>query len=309
MKRAVMIDVHTHLWPASETSRELLNYFEKRKMADRLSHFFSSDGLLEMMEDKNIAKSIVSAIPLHSGMSNEDLSPFNDHVRKEIGKAQDRLIGFCTVDPLGGRESVSILKKYIEEGGFRGLKLHPCIQEFYPNDERVYALYETMQQYGLPVLFHTGGLGIPFFRDSFGQPSLLDDVACRYPELPILMGHAGRIWYDETAMLLRKHSCVYADISTNMGRSKENASGPMEWLLTRVKVWAGSFDRMLFGSDYPFYFPDETLDALKGAQKALNRHSRDFMTDSDIVSITDTNPSQFIERRLSWQNATQRRKS
>ena len=94
-----------------------------------------------------------------------------------------------------------------------------------------------------------------------------------------------------------------------MGRSKENAPGPMEWLLTRVKVWAGSFDRILFGSDYPFYFQDETLDALKGAQKALNHNSRGFMTDSDIAAITDINPSQFIERRLSWQNATQHRKS
>jgi predicted TIM-barrel fold metal-dependent hydrolase len=304
-----MIDVHTHLWPASETSKELLSYFEKRKMADRLSHFFSSDGLLEIMEKNDIAKSIVSAIPLRSGMNNEDLSQFNEHVRKEIGKAGDRLIGFCTVDPLGSRKSVTILKKHIEEGGFCGLKLHPCIQEFYPNDERVYPLYESMQQYGLPVLFHTGGLGIPSFRDAFGQPSLLDDVACRYPELPILMGHAGRIWYDETAMLLRKHSSIYADISTNMGRSKEHASGPMEWLLTRVKVWAGSYDRILFGSDYPFYFQDETLDALKDTQKALNRHTKDFMTDSDIAAITDTNPKQFIERSLAWQNATRQRKS
>jgi|GEM_PF-1105036 len=304
-----MIDVHTHLWPASETSRELLNYFEKRKMADRLTHFFSSDGLLEMMEKNDITKSIVSAIPLRSGLSNDDLALFNEHVRKETLKAQDRLIGFCTVDPLGGRESVNILKRHIEEGGFCGLKLHPCIQEFYPNDERVYALYEAMQQYGLPVLFHTGGLGISSFRDSFGQPSLLDDVACRHPELPILMGHAGRIWYDETAMLLRKHGCIYADISTNMGRSKEYVSGPMEWLFTRVKVWAGSFDRILFGSDYPFYFQEETLDALKVAQKALNKQSEGFMNNSDISAITDINPRQFIERRLSWQNATKHKRS
>ena len=304
-----MIDVHTHLWPASETSSELLAYFEKRKMSDRLSHFFSSDGLLEMMEKHDISMSVVSAIPLRSGMNNQDLTPFNEHVRKEIGKAPDKLIGFCTVHPLGGGESVEILKAHIEKGGFRGLKLHPCIQEFYPNDERVFPLYETMQQYGLPILFHTGGLGIPSFRDAFGRPDLLDDVACRYPELPILMGHAGRIWYDETAMLLRKYGTVYADISTNLGRSKKHASGPMQWLLTRVKVWAGSFDRILFGSDYPFYFQDETLSALREAAKALNRQHGDFMTDDDVEAITKTNPNLFVERRLSWQSATQPRKS
>jgi predicted TIM-barrel fold metal-dependent hydrolase len=304
-----MIDVHTHLWPASKTSGELITYFEKRKMADRLSHYFSSDGLLELMDKNNISKSIVAAIPLHAGMDNDDLAPFNEHVRKETQKASDRLVGFCTVDPLGGRESVRILRKYIEEGAFRGLKLHPCIQEFFPNDERVYPLYETMQAYGMPVLMHTGGLGIPPFRDLYGRPSLLDDVACRHPELPVLMGHAGRIWYDETAMLLRKHSSMYADISTNLGRDVDRISGPLEWLLTRVKVWVGSFDRILFGSDYPFYFQDETLDALKGAQRALEQRDRGFITDGDITAITDINPNQFFERRLSWQNATQRKRS
>jgi predicted TIM-barrel fold metal-dependent hydrolase len=304
-----MIDVHTHLWPASKTSGELLTYFEKRKMADRLSHFFSSDGLLELMDKNRISRSIVAAIPLHAGMSNEDLVPFNDHVRRETQKSGGRLVGLCTVDPLGGGESVKTLRAYIEDEGFRGLKLHPCIQEFFPNDERVYPIYKTMQDYGLPVLMHTGGLGIPPFRDAFGRPGLLDDVACRHPDLAILMGHAGRIWYDETAMLLRKHSSMYADISTNMGRAENRISGPLEWLLTRVKIWAGSFDRILFGSDYPFYFQDETLSALRGAQKALDRRNGGFMTDGDITAITEVNPNQFFERRLSWPNATRHKKS
>jgi hypothetical protein len=33
------------------------------------------------------------------------------------------------------------------------------------------------------------------------------------------------------------------------------------------------------------------------------------MTDGDITAITEVNPNQFFERRLSWPNATRHKKS
>jgi predicted TIM-barrel fold metal-dependent hydrolase len=290
------IDVHTHLWPVSETTPDLLQYFQKRGTGDTLSSLFSSSGLLELMEKKNIERSIVSAIPLRSGMSNADLRPFNAYVNQQVASAGGKLVGFFTVDPFGGNESINISRRSIEESGFRGMKLHPVIQQFYPNDGRLYPIYEEMQNYGIPILFHSGGIGIVPFKDAFGQPRLLDDVACDFPDLPILMGHGGRIWYDETAMMLRKHKNVYIDISTNFGRSKDQKHEPMEWLLYKIKVWAGGFEKVLFGSDYPFYFQDETLEVLSRVQEALNRRSPDFFSDADMEAITVRNPLKFCER-------------
>jgi predicted TIM-barrel fold metal-dependent hydrolase len=292
----MIIDMHTHLWPASSTSADLLSYFEKRKMADRLSHYFSAEGLLELMEKHSIAGSVVSAIPLSRGMKNEDLAPFNDHVEGEVVHADGKLMGFCTVDPLGGAESVRVVRHCIEERGFRGLKLHPCIQEFYPYDERVFPLYETMQEFGLPILMHTGGLGIVGFRDRFGHPEYLDDVACLFPGLPIIMGHGGRLWYDETAILLRKHPNIYADISTNFGRSKDARSEPLTWMLDKVKIWAGSLNSILYGSDYPFYFQDETFELLRGVKRHIQDSSQGPVTGEELDAICEDNPSRFCER-------------
>ncbi len=255
----------------------------------------SAHGLLEIMEENGIERSIVSSIPLRSDMRNEDLAPLNDYVRKETEKSKQKLIRFFTVDPLGGEGSVTLIKQCIEEMGFQGLKLHPCIQQFYPNDRRVYDIYTVMQNYSMPILFHSGGIGVVPFKDSYGQPRLIDEVACEFPELRILLGHGGRIWYDETAMIMRKHKNVYVDISTNFGRSDEYKSGPMEWLLYKIKVWAGSFERVLFGSDYPFYFQEETLKVLKRAKGSLNNRYRGFITDSDMLDITDRNPQKFCQ--------------
>jgi hypothetical protein len=83
----------------------------------------------------------------------------------------------------------------------------------------------------------------------------------------------------------------------------------MEWLLTRVGVWAGSFDRMLFGSDYPFYSQDETLEALGEALEALERHNSGFTGKEGYTAITEVNPTLFFERRLLWQNGIRQKRS
>jgi predicted TIM-barrel fold metal-dependent hydrolase len=292
----MIIDTHTHLWPVNKTPSALQQYFEKRKIGKKIAKIMSADGLLAYMEKSNVEYSIVSSIALKSGLRNADLKPFNMYVKQETDKSRGKLRGFFTVDPFGGQESIDLIKRCIEDMDFQGLKLHPCIQQFYPNDNRFYGIYEVMQKYGLPILFHSGGIGVVPFRDSYGQPRYLDDVACDFPDLPILMGHGGRIWYDETAMLLRKHKNMFADISTNFGRFEEQRSGPMEWLLYKIKVWAGTLERVLFGSDYPFYFQDETLEVLNGAGESLNKGYHHFLTDDDITGITYINPKKFCER-------------
>ena len=80
----------------------------------------------------------------------------------------------------------------------------------------------------MPVLFHTGGIGLSGIRDCFGNLDAIDHIACEFPKLPIIMGHAGRIDYRRTAELLRKHPNVYADISTNFSRLHGK-----EWLMLK----------------------------------------------------------------------------
>ena len=292
----MIIDSHTHLWPKDDTSEDLKVYFKKRIIFDKISGMLTADGILEKMDANDIEQSIVASIPLHLDMSNDDLMKYNTYVGGEIKKSKGKLIGFCAVDPFDGDRSKSSLRHCIEELGFQGLKLHPCFQQFYPNDKRLYPLYSEMQNYGKPILFHTGGIGIVPYKDAYGSPLYLDDVGCDFPDLTMILGHGGRMLYDQTAILLRKHKNMYADISTNFGRADEHKYLPMEWLLYRVKVWAGSLDRVLFGSDYPFYFQEETLDVLNRVKESLNSAYENFITAEDMDKIKYKNANHLLAK-------------
>src|SRR6266542_6502368 len=67
----------------------------------------------------------------------------------------DTFVGFGSVDPLKGPRAVEELDR-IAELGLKGVKLHPSLQAFAPNEERHWPLYERCQQLDLICLFHTG---------------------------------------------------------------------------------------------------------------------------------------------------------
>ena len=290
----MIIDIHTHIWPKGFTTENLIKYFKSRGLWDDSLTVITAEGLLREMDKSNISLSIISSVAIKQGMTNQDLNEVNTYVSNEIKKYPDRLAGFCTVDPFGEKKSIEILKKAIEDLGHIGLKLHPSFQEFYPNNKKCFPIYEKMQEYKMPILFHCGSVGVLPFKDDFAKPSYIDDVACNFPDLPIIIGHAGKIWFDDTAMLMRKHKNIYADISTNLGRNEEFKFMPLTWLLSKLKIWVGSFDRVFFGTDYPMYMPEETIIGLNDAKNYLNSQNKDFVTNDDMNKITFLNAEKLL---------------
>ncbi len=295
----MIIDIHTHLWPKSEITEYLVEYLQKRCIWDEWYTALTTEGLLRVMDDNDIDLSVVSAVGLGLNTKNDYLENINHYVMNEIKKAPERLIGFCVVDPYGGKRSVQFLKRYIEEHDFKGLKLHPSIQSFFPNDKRTYPLYKTMEDYGLPVLFHSGAIGIKPFRDKYSNPVHLDDIACDFPELKIIIGHAGKIWHAETAMLLRKHNNIFADISGNIGRDEKYRAKTLEHFLFLAKTYAGALDRVLFGTDYPLFFQEETLKVLEEAIVCLNKNNPDFIINKDLANIKFRNAEKLLDISIS----------
>ncbi|MCE5329448.1 amidohydrolase family protein [bacterium] len=292
----MIIDFHTHLLPADYLTDDLANYFKSRKIWDSQFSMLTSDCLLKIMDDNNIAASVVLSLALTPDMKNSEISRVNKYVSEQVYKNKDRLLGFFTLNPFFGDESMQVLESSIKDLGLLGLKIHPSFQEICPDDKTLYPFYKKMQDYGLPVLFHTGSIGIIPFKDSFSNPSHIDAVASDFPQLTIIIGHSGKIWHDETAMLLRKHKNVFADISTNIGRDSFSSEHPMAWLLYKFKSYAGCMDRLIFGSDYPFYMQDETINCLHKAVKLLNEKYNNFITDEDIEKILYKNALNLLNK-------------
>jgi uncharacterized protein len=181
----------------------------------------------------------------------------NDDVLAAAAAHPDVLIAFASVDPMHGTAALEEAQRLIAAGA-RGFKLHPPLQQFEPNDRRIYPFYELVQAAGLPLIFHTGHSGIGTgmrggggVRLKYGNPMLIDDVAVDFPDLPIVMAHPSFPWQDEAISVCLHKAQVYIDLSGWSPKYFSPALVRYADTLLREKV--------LFGSDYPMIAPERWL--------------------------------------------------
>jgi predicted TIM-barrel fold metal-dependent hydrolase len=171
-------------------------------------------------------------------------------------------VGFGSVDPLKGARAVAELDR-IAELGLKGVKLHPSLQAFAPDDERHWPLYERCEELGLVLLFHTGTSGIGAgqpggqgIRLDYARPIRLDAAAASFPDLKIIAAHFGYPWHLELLAMALHKTNIYIDIS---------GSAPRYIPAEVLRDMKGRLqDQFLFGSDYPFIQPKRCLDELSG---------------------------------------------
>lgn len=255
----MLIDMHSHIWDINNAPKVLTDNIRARIGDDRkAAELLSGEGLIRHLEEAGFDKAMVLALA-DRDMSTEQADAHNEYVADQVKRSAGKLFAFCCVKP-DDPKAVYKVRKYIEEYGFVGLKVHPLMQEIRMNDERLFPLYEIMQQYRLPVLFHVSGMNIAGYRDLFADPLDVDDVANNYPDLPIIMAHMGRIKYDEAITMMRKHKNVYGDISILFSRDKRMVTKPAEMVMERTILWGASTEKLMIGTDYPFYTQKEVLE-------------------------------------------------
>ena len=182
----------------------------------------------------------------------------NDEVAAFAAENSDIMLAFASVDPMRGKTAVEEARRLIASGTIRGFKLHPPVQQFHPNDPRVYPFYEVINEARLPVIFHTGHSGIGAglrggggVRLKYGNPMDIDDVAVDFPDMPIIMAHPSFPWQEEALSICLHKPQVYIDLS---GWSPKYFPPILvQYANTLLK------DKMLFGSDYPLISPDRWL--------------------------------------------------
>ena len=144
----------------------------------------------------------------------------NDEIADAARENADIMIAFASIDPHKGMMGVREARDLIEGGVVRGFKFHPTCQGFFPNDPMAYKLYEVIAEYKLPAIFHTGhsGMGTGMrggggLRLKYSQPIHIDDVACDFPDMTIIMAHPSWPWTDEALSIALHKSNVYIDLS------------------------------------------------------------------------------------------------
>jgi predicted TIM-barrel fold metal-dependent hydrolase len=186
----------------------------------------------------------------------------NETVAAACREYPDAFTGLGSVDPHKGAAAVAEVAN-IAALGLRGVKFHPSLQAFSPDDPQYWPIFNACEEHGLLALFHTGTSGIGAgqpggqgIRLDYAQPMRLDPVAAAHPGLTVVAAHFGWPWHmDLIAMALHKTN-VYIDIS---GWSPRRI--PPEVIREMRGRLSGQF---VWGSDFPFITPERCLAELDG---------------------------------------------
>ncbi|MFO0565217.1 MAG: amidohydrolase family protein [Polyangiaceae bacterium] len=195
----------------------------------------TAPNLARDMKQMNVVRSMVLAI---------DLFFPNHHARDTLLTARTRseVVGYGSVHPRSKRP-----KEKLEEQlqlGARGIKLHPPNQYFKPDAPYAMKLYRMCGKENLPVFWHAGPAGIePKLNQSFAQMRYYERPIREVPETEFVLGHAGSLQHREAIAIQRRYPNAWLEISgLSLGQLRD-------------VIAEADTDRVLFGSDWPFYHP------------------------------------------------------
>lgn len=211
----------------------------------------------------------------------------NTYIAEYVSKHPGRLFGFASVDPHDG-EAPALLEKAVKELQLSGLKLGPIYQNFYPDEERHFALYAKADELNIPVLFHQGTSFVPEGFLDASRPAALDPIAREFPNLKIVIAHMGHPWVGECIAVVRKNINMYMDLSALGGRP---------WQFYNAMVLAmeyGVTHKILFGSDYPFFTTQQTIDLLWKVNDVVKGTSMPKIPDHIIEDIIQRNTPEIL---------------
>lgn len=132
--------------------------------------------------------------------------------------------------------------------GARMVKLHPAGQRYFPDDARAMEIYEECGRLGLVVFLHGGRAGIePGFAHQFTMMRGYEPMLAEHPSVEFVLGHAGARDVEDAMVLARRYPNAWLGIH-----------GQGVTILDRLTREVGT-DRLLFGTDWPFYHLGATL--------------------------------------------------
>lgn len=174
------------------------------------------------------------------------------------------LISFDVIESL--EEMVEELNIKATQGGAKGVKLHPIASEYFPWDRRLWPLYARAQDLKLPILFHSGASELPNYDSQYGRPSEFVKVAEAFPRLTIILAHLGKGFFEESVDLAQKIANIFFDTSGcffGFGPPTGEGINKVYSVIKKIGV-----DRVVFGSDWPWFDPAKDIAILKNMEFA-----------------------------------------
>jgi len=266
-----IIDTHTHVFPdhiapkVLDANREL--GFESFGMG-------TIGDLRERVSELGITACVALAVSTLPRL----VEPSNNWLLQE---KSDQMIVFGTVHPEYRNYRDEI--KRIKALGAKGVKFSSLFQSFYPDDIRMYPVYEVLVEEKLPVLFHVGGsMHSGEGEEVMASPSRLARVLDDFPAMKMIGAHWGGFHSLPGAKEHLWGRDLYLDTSYPPGLSSLPRDSIMEF------IEAHGSDRILFASDYPFGDQEGDIGVIKDLP--LNSEARHRILYKNAAELLNMEP-------------------
>jgi predicted TIM-barrel fold metal-dependent hydrolase len=239
----MIIDCHTHIGKSNNKD-------------------WKPEDLIASMDVAGIDYSIIIAESEAGG----ELSSIDSILKITAKQPRLKAVVDCSYKTLDIQQTNRIIN-LLEKEQAVAVKFYLGYEAYYPNNEKLYPIYEYCQKNGKPVIFHTGILetGLKGLL-KYSHPLNVDEVANIFPGMKIVMAHMGNPWLLDCAAVLAKNKNVYADMS---GFFEENTPIDHDDItifkerLLDAELFLGNYEKFLFGTDWPLYNQKEYLEAIE----------------------------------------------
>ncbi|MSQ34883.1 MAG: amidohydrolase [Dehalococcoidia bacterium] len=235
---------------------------------------FDGPAWVEYMDGSGIDATLVA--PPGNG-AKEDFKPDLWRIADVVKKYPDRFFGFARVKPRRGKKALDELKMWVEEHGFKAVKMNTLDDNYLLSDRKlVDPVVETATNLGIPVYFHTG-------QDSWEQclPDMVADIAADYPENTFIIGHMGfggvNGWPGASEQLVPA-----------MMRAKNTvteSAGVFNNKYIQDVVDAVGADRVLMGSNGPYQPPELARVLIDKHMHKLTRGQKDAILGGNLARV------------------------
>jgi uncharacterized protein len=241
----MIVDCHVHIGK--------LAWFHMDAGADELVRAADKAGIDRMMVTEGAALSY-------------DMEAGNEALRGEIAKYPDRLLAYYTVPSAHyGPRAAEELERYVNDYGFRGLKIYS-----------VPPLQLIDDYYMIPVLEKAAELRIPVLAHSTGAEC--ESLCGQVPELILVNAHMGCCpqangdWH-RSVVAAKRCPNLYLDTASS---SFDN--GTIEFAVSEIGA-----ERILYGSDLPLL--DPSLQIAKVTESDIGQDEKDLILSGNVNRI------------------------
>lgn len=128
-------------------------------------------------------------------------------------------------------------------------------------------------------MLHTGTTFVRQAPLEYTLPRLIESVALKHPDIRFVLAHLSHPWEGECVVTIRKHPNVYADVSALHYRPFQLYQSLM--LVQEYGVW----NKLLFGSDYPFTTVNASIEGLRRLNRMLEGTALPRLNEDQIEAL------------------------